>query len=103
MRTPSRSALWLVLFAFSTVIACSPASTDERQSESDAQSATEAQEADLWAELNELAIVEEMVMMPMRDGVRLATHIYRPKTTDGSPVPTDFGGRSKPSARATHT
>ena len=90
MRTPSRSALRLVLFALSTVIACSPASTDERQSESDAQSATEAQEADLWAELNELAIVEEMVMMPMRDGVRLFTHIYRPKTTDGSPVPTIF-------------
>jgi len=31
-----------------------------------------------------------MVMMPMRDGVRLATHIYRPKTSDGEPVPTVF-------------
>ena len=27
----------------------------------------------------EIAVIEEKVMMPMRDGVRLATDIYRPK------------------------
>src|SRR5687768_11288458 len=35
-----------------------------------------------WAlehELQSLAVVERKVMMPMRDGVRLATDIYRPK------------------------
>ena len=90
MHTPSRFAHCFVLIALSTVIACSAASTDERESASEAQSAVEAPEVDLWAELNELAIVEEMVMMPMRDGVRLATHIYRPRTSDGSPVPTIF-------------
>ena len=35
---------------------------------------------DLEAELQDLAIVERRVMIPMKDGVRLATDIYRPKT-----------------------
>ena len=35
------------------------------------------------AELEELARVERMVMVPMRDGVRLATEIYIPKEGDG--------------------
>jgi predicted acyl esterase len=38
--------------------------------------------------LKSIAIVEQKVMMPMRDGVRLATDIYRPKTDE--PVPTIF-------------
>lgn len=38
-------------------------------------------------ELQEIAIVERKVMLPMRDGVRLATDIYRPKNATG-PVPT---------------
>ena len=29
-------------------------------------------------------------MVPMRDGVRLATHIYRPKDSGSNPVPTIF-------------
>jgi uncharacterized protein len=37
----------------------------------------------LERELQELAIVERKVMMPMRDGVRLATDIYRPKNAAG--------------------
>ncbi len=40
--------------------------------------------AQRWAtekELQSLAVVERKVMMPMRDGVRLATDIYRPKDT----------------------
>jgi uncharacterized protein len=40
-------------------------------------------------ELQSLAIVERKVMMPMRDGVRLATDIYRPKNETG-PVPIVF-------------
>ena len=52
------------------------------------QAATQAE--DLWAELNEVAIVEEMVMVPMRDGVRLATHVFRPRSSDGDSVPTIF-------------
>jgi hypothetical protein len=38
-------------------------------------------------ELQSLAVVERKVMMPMRDGVRLATDIYRPKTASAK-VPT---------------
>ena len=74
----------------SALAACSQASTDGADAADQAQAAGDAQEQDLWAELNEIAIVEELLMMPMRDGVRLATHIYRPKTSDGSPVPTIF-------------
>jgi len=37
-------------------------------------------QADIKEELYEIAIVEEKVMMPMRDGIRLSTNIYRPKT-----------------------
>jgi putative CocE/NonD family hydrolase len=37
-------------------------------------------------ELESVAIVERKVMVPMRDGVRLATDIYRPKNASG-PVP----------------
>ena len=33
----------------------------------------------LEKELQSIAIVERKVMMPMRDGIRLATDIYRPK------------------------
>ena len=51
---------------------------------------TPDQEAARWAtekELQSIAIVERKVMMPMRDGVRLATDIYRPKDAPGK-VPT---------------
>ena len=41
---------------------------------------------DILKELNEIAIVEQKVMMPMRDGIRLATDIYRPKTTEKVPI-----------------
>ncbi|MEN3337160.1 MAG: uncharacterized protein V7647_836 [Acidobacteriota bacterium] len=42
---------------------------------------------DMEAELQSLAIVERKVMLPMPDGVRLATDIYRPKNATGT-VPT---------------
>jgi hypothetical protein len=50
---------------------------------------TDEQAARRWAlerELQELAVVERKVMMPMRDGVRLATDIYRPKRADRVPI-----------------
>jgi len=43
-------------------------------------------QTDVFQELNELAIVEEKVMVPMRDGIRLATDIYRPKTDQKVPI-----------------
>ena len=38
-------------------------------------------------ELQSIAVVERKVMMPMRDGVRLATDIYRPRDAS-TKVPT---------------
>ncbi len=37
-------------------------------------------------ELEEIAIVDQKIMMPMRDGIRLATDIYRPKTNKKVPI-----------------
>jgi putative CocE/NonD family hydrolase len=47
-----------------------------------------AQNDQLWETLKEVAVIDQKVMMPMRDGVRLATDIYRPKTD--APVPVVF-------------
>jgi uncharacterized protein len=44
---------------------------------------------DVENELQALAVVDRKVMMPMRDGVRLATDIYRPKNAAGK-VPVVF-------------
>ncbi|MDP2390933.1 MAG: CocE/NonD family hydrolase, partial [Acidobacteriota bacterium] len=45
---------------------------------------------DLEAELQEIAIVERRVMIPMKDGVRLATDIYRPRAAAAGKVPIVF-------------
>ncbi|WP_194775711.1 CocE/NonD family hydrolase [Pararhodonellum marinum] len=45
-----------------------------------------AQEKNILEQLQEIAIVDQKVMMPMRDGVRLATDIYRPKTDQPVPI-----------------
>jgi len=53
---------------------------------------TADQSAQRWRterELQSIAVVERKVMMPMRDGVRLATDVYRPKQATGK-VPTIF-------------
>ena len=41
---------------------------------------------DIREKILEIAILEEKVMMPMRDGVRLATDIYRPKADEKVPI-----------------
>ncbi|UCF35525.1 MAG: CocE/NonD family hydrolase [Acidobacteriota bacterium] len=43
---------------------------------------------DTLSQLEAIAIIEQKVMVPMRDGIRLATDIYRPKTD--KPVPVIF-------------
>ncbi|MEL7251737.1 MAG: CocE/NonD family hydrolase [Bacteroidota bacterium] len=45
-----------------------------------------AQESEAYQKLAEIAEIEQKVMMPMRDGVRLATDIFRPKTDEPVPV-----------------
>ncbi|MEO1712396.1 MAG: CocE/NonD family hydrolase [Bacteroidota bacterium] len=47
----------------------------------------QAQE-DILTKLSEIAVIDQKVMMPMRDGIRLCTDIYRPKTE--GPVPVIF-------------
>lgn len=50
---------------------------------------TAAQRTARWDaehELERLAVVDRKVMMPMRDGIRLATDIYRPKGVDKAPT-----------------
>ena len=43
--------------------------------------------------LEKAAVIEKKIMVPMRDGVRLATDVYRPAEAE-KPVPTIFcGGR----------
>jgi putative CocE/NonD family hydrolase len=41
---------------------------------------------DIFEKLEKIAIVDQKVMMAMRDGIRLATDIYRPKTTEKVPI-----------------
>jgi predicted acyl esterase len=53
---------------------------------------TAEQEAKRWQtekELDSVAVIDRKVMMPMRDGVRLATDVYRPKNASGK-VPVVF-------------
>ncbi|MGD2124113.1 MAG: CocE/NonD family hydrolase [Gemmatimonadota bacterium] len=78
-----------ILLAFS--LSCSSEPAGDTPTEGPVAAAPEPDEGpSLYEQLLEVAIVEEMVMMPMRDGVRLATHIYRPKGSDSNPVPTIF-------------
>ena len=43
---------------------------------------------DVLKQLQKVAVIEQKIMMPMRDGIRLATDIYRPRTD--KPVPIIF-------------
>lgn len=45
-----------------------------------------APQTDVLKQLQEIAIVDQKVMMPMRDGIRLATDIFRPKGDKKVPV-----------------
>ena len=45
-----------------------------------------SQEASILEKLEEIAIIDQKVMVPMRDGIRLATDIYRPKTDEKVPI-----------------
>jgi len=58
--------------------------------------------------LKEIAVIDQKVMMPMRDGIRLATDIYRPKGDKPVPVifsrtPYNFNGWGDGEARGNYT
>ncbi len=40
----------------------------------------------IYRKLDSIAVIDQKVMMPMRDGIRLATDIYRPKGNGKYPV-----------------
>ena len=85
MPNPVRRFLVAALAALATAMAGSLAA--QRQA-----GLTPHQAAQRWRaerELQEVAEVERKVMMPMRDGVRLATDVYRPRN-GGAKVPTIF-------------
>lgn len=46
---------------------------------------TSAQE-NILDQLKEIAIIDQKIMMPMRDGIKLATDIFRPKTNEPVPI-----------------
>jgi len=41
---------------------------------------------DVLKQLESIAVIEQKIMAPMRDGVRLATDVYRPKTDERVPI-----------------
>ena len=41
---------------------------------------------DILQKLQEIAVIEQKIMVPMRDGIRLATDVYRPKTNEKVPI-----------------
>ncbi|MFC2123514.1 CocE/NonD family hydrolase [Bacteroidota bacterium] len=41
---------------------------------------------DILQKIEEIAIIDQKVMVPMRDGIRLATDVYRPKTYKKVPI-----------------
>ena len=82
MKTPIlRQITVAVLLAASTSVAI------VRAQQGGLSAADKQRRIDTEAELQSLAVVERKVMMPMPDGVRLATDIYRPKNAAGT-VPT---------------
>jgi len=81
-----RTIRYLTLVAAGIVIAAPPAAAQQRPL---LDSAAVAQRFRVEHELESIAVIDRKVMVPMRDGVRLATDIYRPKDASGK-VPIIF-------------
>jgi len=47
---------------------------------------TVAAQQDILSSLEAIAVIDQKIMVPMRDGVRLATDVYRPKTDEPVPI-----------------
>lgn len=70
-------------FAFAVTVALAIATAVVPAQQGTLTPADQQRRKDLEAELQNIAVVERRVMIPMRDGVRLATDIYRPKNATG--------------------
>jgi hypothetical protein len=85
MRTLTRRIT--VGFVFASILATGAVTIAQRGGTLSADQV--AQRWSVEKELQSIAVVERKVMMPMRDGVRLATDVYHPKNAAGK-VPTIF-------------
>lgn len=80
-----RASIRTVLTGFCLLLLAVP--TDAQQPQPDPELV--ARRHALETQLQSIAVVERKLMLPMRDGIRLATDVYRPRNADG-PVPTIF-------------
>ena len=80
-----RASIRTVLVGFCLLLVAAP--TDAQQPQRDPELV--ARRHALEEQLQSIAVVERKLMIPMRDGTRLATDVYRPRNADG-PVPTIF-------------
>ncbi|HKK27324.1 MAG TPA: CocE/NonD family hydrolase [Gemmatimonadota bacterium] len=83
---PTILALALVAIALPLAAAVTPAGAQVRLRGDDR---LRAERRETENALEGIAVIDRKVMVPMRDGVRLATDVYRPRDADG-PVPTIF-------------
>ncbi len=67
-----------LVFPFVCLVACTSLAAR--------QEAPQETPPDYRAELARIAVIDQKVMMPMRDGVRLCTDIYRPKSDGQFPI-----------------
>jgi len=81
-----RGKLRFLLVVFAAAIVAAPVGSSAQTRE---QAQLIAQREKTEKELEAIAVVDRKVMVPMRDGIRLATDIYRPKNASGQ-VPTIF-------------
>jgi hypothetical protein len=79
-----RRILWILIFA-ATALAIAIPNTFNQNARAQGRGAASpeqiARRKSIESELQSLAIVERKHMIPMRDGVRIATDVYRPKDT----------------------
>src|SRR5579863_7667876 len=80
---------WISRLALSFGAICAVAMGTARAQQAPITQAEKDQRVQTEKDLESAAIIERKVMVPMRDGVRLATDIYRPKNAIGK-VPIIF-------------
>src|SRR5271156_3875055 len=86
MRLPTRHVALLAIVLASSAILAPRASAQPRPL---LDSAARAHRFDVERQLESVATIDRRLMIPMRDGVRLMTDVYRPKSATG-PVPIIF-------------
>ena len=79
MHMAKRKTNLTLLFAAGIAVILAPTAVVQPGTPPDAQLI--AQRTAIEKELQSLAIVERKLMIPMRDGKRMATDVYRPKDT----------------------